>query len=71
MKKLNQSLRVVALARAMCLAVDVDPDEQMLHHKRGENTPQRSWPTFRYQALNWILEFTDGALPKQDEARND
>lgn len=72
---------VMALARQMCIAVDIDPDETFPHgygyspyptnrRNDGGAVPagllySPNWHRFAWEAHKWIFETSGGDLPKR------
>lgn len=61
--------RTEALARAMCVALNVEPDKDSnIYNDFGEY--MKRWEIYRWQAQLWIYEHSGGELPEREGGTN-
>lgn len=81
------SFRVQTFARAMCMALDIDPDKTFSHNARYSSRPiallslgypipsiilhSPNWVRFAWEAEKWIYEYSGGQLPKPPDCTPD
>ena len=56
--------RTEALARAMCVAVDYEPDGRIV--VAGSAHTDACWHLFHWDAQKWIYEHSGGELPERE-----